>query len=197
MAEKGLRKADVARNSGLLQTNLNKAISADGNPTIETLGKIAKALGVEVYELFTDALPAEPEGLVLLGGQTYSLVKTPSVSKLPNFGNLAGLHTAVREFVRTCAESHKTTSFGGLYMGRRLFTIFYDPEDGETERFLLGITGGGVGNFTSVYLQDEYVETDKEGSHIAWEQKLIANELCEAIESGGKAGKHFNNCNAG
>ena len=195
MAEKGLRKAEVARKAGLVQTNLNKAISESGNPTIETLERIAKALGVEVYELFTDALPTEPEGLVLLGGQTYSLVKAPSTCQLPIFVNLAALRPAVKDFVSASVRSRETVSFGGLVKGCSLFSIIYEPF-GDPPRFLLSITGGGVGNFTGVYLQDEYVETDKEGSYIAWKQDLIVNELCAAIESGGLSGKQFNNCEA-
>lgn len=195
MAEKGLRKAEVARKAGLVQTNLNKAISESGNPTIETLERIAKALGVEVYELFTDALPTEPEGLVLLGGQTYSLVKAPSTCQLPIFVNLAALRPAVKDFVSASVRSRETVSFGGMVKGCSLFSIIYEPF-GDPPRFLLSITGGGVGSFTGVYLQDEYVETDKEGSYIAWKQDLIVNELCAAIESGGLSGKQFNNCEA-
>lgn len=195
MAEKGLRKAEIARKAGLVQTNLNKAISESGNPTIETLERIAMALGVEVYELFTDALPTEPEGLVLLGGQTYSLMKAPSANRLPNFANLATLRSAVKDFVTASVRNRETASLGGLVKGCSLFSIIYDPS-GEVERFLLSITGGNAGSFTGVFLQDEYVETDKAGSYIAWKQDLIVDELCAAIESGGCSGQHFNNCEA-
>ena len=191
MAEKGLRKAEVARKAGLLQTNLNKAINIDGNPTIETLERIAKALDVEVYELFTDELPTKPEGLVLLGGQTYSLVKAPTSSKVPIYppGILFAL---IMTFIRESVQSRKTTSLGGIVGGCGIFAIFYDPHGGEAERFLLSVTSG-ESTFTETYLMDEYQQSDEDGSYIAWKQDLITKELCAAIESGGRAGKQFNN----
>ena len=192
MMEKGLRKAEVARKAGLVQTNLNKAISESGNPTIETLERIAKALGVEVYELFTDELPKEPEGLVLLGYKTYSLVKAPTSSDVPVYPSGVVLFELVKEFVRRSVQHRKTASIGGLVKGNGIFAIFYDPESDETERFLLSVTSGG-NTFTETYLMDEYQQSDKEGTYIAWEQGLIVKELCAAIESGGCSGKQFNN----
>ena len=192
MAEKGLRKAEVARKAGLVQTNLNKAINENGNPTIETLERIAKALGVEVYELFTDELPKEPEGLVLLGYKTYSLVKAPTSSDVPVYPSGVVLFALVTEFVRNSVQHRKTASIGGLVKGNGIFAIFYDPESDETERFLLSVTSGG-NTFTETYLMDEYQQSDKEGTYIAWEQGLIVKELCAAIESGGRSGKQFNN----
>ena len=191
MAEKGLRKAEVARKAGLLQTNLNKAINIDGNPTIETLERIAKALDVEVYELFTDELPTKPEGLVLLGGQTYSLVKAPTSSKVPIYppGILFAL---IMTFIRESVQSRKTTSLGGIVGGCGIFAIFYDPHGGEAERFLLSVTSG-EDTFTETYLMDEYQQSDEDGSYIMWKQDLITKEICAAIESGGRTSKQFNN----
>lgn len=196
MAEKGLRKADVARKAGLLQTNLNKAINIDGNPTIETLERIAKALDVEVYELFTDELPTKPEGLVLLSGQTYSLVKAPTSSKVPFYPPGIILFAVIMDFIQESVQSRKTASLGGIVRGCGIFAIFYDPHGGEAERFLLSVTSG-ENTFTETYLMDEYQQSDKDGSYIAWKQDLIAKELCTAIESGGRAGKQFNNHVAG
>ena len=192
MAEKGLRKAEVARKAGLVQTNLNKAINENGNPTIETLERIANALEVEVYELFTDELPTEPEGLVLLGGQTYSLFKAPTASKVPVYPSGIILFAVVTEFVRESVQRRKTASFGGIVNGSGIFTIIYDPDGGEAERFLLSVTSG-ENTFTETYLMDEYQQSDKDGSYITWQQDLITKELCAAIESGGRAGMQFNN----
>lgn len=46
-----------------------KGIAELGNPTLETLEKIAKALDVSIKSLFND--PADVEGFVLLKGKPY------------------------------------------------------------------------------------------------------------------------------
>jgi transcriptional regulator with XRE-family HTH domain len=48
--EKGVLMVDLASQLGIARVNLTKAIN--GNPTIETLEKIATALNVPVVELF-------------------------------------------------------------------------------------------------------------------------------------------------
>lgn len=48
--EKGITQKDLAERIGMTPVGLAKA--ASGNPTVETLEKIAAGLGVEVVELF-------------------------------------------------------------------------------------------------------------------------------------------------
>jgi len=66
---KGLLMEELADRLGIARVNLTKTIN--GNPTIETLKKIADALGVSVIELF------EPEsnfyGVVIYKGETYRI----------------------------------------------------------------------------------------------------------------------------
>lgn len=49
--QKGITQKDLAEKIGITPVGLAKA--ANGNPTFETLEKIADGLGVEVTELFT------------------------------------------------------------------------------------------------------------------------------------------------
>lgn len=49
--ERGITQKDLAAQIGMTPVGLAKA--ASGNPTVETLEKIATALGVQVTELFT------------------------------------------------------------------------------------------------------------------------------------------------
>lgn len=50
--EKGITISSIAEQIGTTQTSLSRALSDSGNPTLDTLGKIANALGVSMSELF-------------------------------------------------------------------------------------------------------------------------------------------------
>lgn len=50
--EKGVTISSVAEQIGTTQTSLSRALGDNGNPTLETLEKIATALNVDVTELF-------------------------------------------------------------------------------------------------------------------------------------------------
>lgn len=68
--EKGLTINRVAELMGVNRVSLSTAIN--GNPTIETLEKIARALNVEVWELFTPSTSTSDfMALVKDGGDYY------------------------------------------------------------------------------------------------------------------------------
>lgn len=50
--EKGVTISAIAEQIGTTQTSLSRALGDNGNPTLETLEKIATALGVNISELF-------------------------------------------------------------------------------------------------------------------------------------------------
>lgn len=50
--EKGMTISSIAEQIGTTQTSLSRALGDNGNPTLETLEKIATALEVPVTELF-------------------------------------------------------------------------------------------------------------------------------------------------
>lgn len=52
--DRGIQKKDLASILGITPTGLSKAINQD-YPQLQTLERIATALGVEVSELFTDS----------------------------------------------------------------------------------------------------------------------------------------------
>lgn len=54
--EKGMRIEDIANELGITKGGLSKALN--GNPTVETLRKVAKVLNVPVADFFRDE--AEP-----------------------------------------------------------------------------------------------------------------------------------------
>lgn len=71
--EQGLTLIDLAEKMGIARENLTRAISEKGNPTLETIQKIAKALKVELWELFTDSMPldltSEVHGVIYVQGK--------------------------------------------------------------------------------------------------------------------------------
>lgn len=52
LKERGLTISNLAEQIGTTQTSLSRALGENGNPTYETLSKIAKVLSVDMSELF-------------------------------------------------------------------------------------------------------------------------------------------------
>jgi len=51
MADKGLTQAELADKAGISRPIVNKLVKHGGKPRLDTLGKIAKVLGVKPSEL--------------------------------------------------------------------------------------------------------------------------------------------------
>lgn len=52
LKERGITISSLAEQIGTTQTSLSRALGENGNPTYETLSKIAKVLDVDMSELF-------------------------------------------------------------------------------------------------------------------------------------------------
>jgi len=52
--EQGITLKELAKRMNISPEALSRLVSENGNPTLSTLGNVAKALGVEVYELLDD-----------------------------------------------------------------------------------------------------------------------------------------------
>jgi transcriptional regulator with XRE-family HTH domain len=69
---KGITLSEIALKIRTSQTSLSRALGKNGNPTFDTLQKIAAALGVEVWELFTsDTSKNELTALISHRGDYY------------------------------------------------------------------------------------------------------------------------------
>lgn len=78
--EKGINITQLAEVMGIKQESLSRAIN--GNPTIETLQKIADALKVELWELFTSSTSKEElTALIAHKGEFY---RASTVAELEN-----------------------------------------------------------------------------------------------------------------
>lgn len=79
--EKGTTISQLAEKMGIKQESLSRAIN--GNPTLETLEKIANALDVDVPELF-----ASPSGSIIgvirIGDTNYNVNSVPDLVRLLN-----------------------------------------------------------------------------------------------------------------
>ena len=65
--ERKWNRRTLAKKMGIMEASLSRSLN--GNPTLETLEKIAKALDVSIKSLFDD--PADVEGFILLNGKPY------------------------------------------------------------------------------------------------------------------------------
>ena len=52
LKERGITISNLAEQIGTTQTSLSRAVGENGNPTYDTLNKIAKVLDVDMSELF-------------------------------------------------------------------------------------------------------------------------------------------------
>ena len=77
---KGLTMQEFADNLGITRDTLTRNIN--GNPTVETLDKIAKALGVDITELFTASKNNIVNGYIEIDSQLYKINSIDDIKKL-------------------------------------------------------------------------------------------------------------------
>ena len=74
----GITQKELAERIGLSAVGLSKAIN--GNPTKDTLEKIASALNVRITELFEE--PTNINGYIELGGTIHKVTSKEDIKKL-------------------------------------------------------------------------------------------------------------------
>lgn len=77
--EKGITVSQLAEKMGIKQESLSRAIN--GNPTLETLERIASALGVDVPELFTSC-SGGIIGVIRIKDTNYNINSVSDLSQL-------------------------------------------------------------------------------------------------------------------
>lgn len=83
--EKNLTISMLAERMQIKQESLSRAIN--GNPTMETLQKIATALNVQVWELFTASTTGEINGFVEYRGTIYKIQSREDLQQLNDLVN--------------------------------------------------------------------------------------------------------------
>lgn len=76
---------DLAQILGVTRITLTRNIN--GNPTMETLQKIATALNVQVWELFTASTTGEINGFVEYRGTIYKIQSKEDLQQLNDLVN--------------------------------------------------------------------------------------------------------------
>ncbi|OKZ20657.1 MAG: hypothetical protein BHV81_02235 [Butyricimonas synergistica] len=82
---KGFTMQEFADKLGIARVNLTKTIN--GNPTMETLQKIATALNVQVWELFTASTTGGINGFVEYRGTIYKIQSREDLQQLNDLVN--------------------------------------------------------------------------------------------------------------
>lgn len=78
--EKGITVSQLAEKMGIKQESLSRAIN--GNPTLETLGKIANALEVDITDLFTPSSTGGIIGVIRIGDTNYNINSVSDLARL-------------------------------------------------------------------------------------------------------------------
>jgi len=76
--EKGVTQKQLSKNIGMSETGLSKSIN--GNPTLETLIKIARSLDVPITELFAETEPIF--GVLIVNGVTHRIETFDQLERL-------------------------------------------------------------------------------------------------------------------
>ena len=83
--ERGMLVENLAQILGVTRITLTRNIN--GNPTMETLQKIASALNVQVWELFTASTTGEINGFVEYRGTIYKIQSREDLQQLNDLVN--------------------------------------------------------------------------------------------------------------
>jgi transcriptional regulator with XRE-family HTH domain len=68
--QKNMSQGDIEKNTGLLRCYISRVENGHTVPSVETLEKIARALAVPMYRLFTDDGPVEKPDITFSKGET-------------------------------------------------------------------------------------------------------------------------------
>lgn len=74
--EKGLKQKRVAEMLGITYTGFNLIVNNKAIPSVETLGRIAKALDVPIYSFFDEERPVSFSAIINNDGVAYE-ARTP------------------------------------------------------------------------------------------------------------------------
>lgn len=81
--ERGLTLKELAEKMKIVPETLTRAISDNANPTLNTLQKIAKALDMEIADLFVSPKSANQiYGHIEVDGEVYSIKNVSDIERL-------------------------------------------------------------------------------------------------------------------
>ena len=169
---KGLRMADLAAKVGMTQSNLVASIKR--NPKLSTLQDIAKALNVEIVELFHNhqSIPT-PNSILVMGGKTYGVIPMSTIVNIPHYINVSVLRDTLTDFIKDSCGKELSDSLCGIFEARELFCLIYD---GVNKKYLLSLCYENSKMFTFSYDILEYTN----GTSLDYQ--LLIQDIFDDIE---------------
>lgn len=178
LQEQGLRMSDLADRLGTNQSNLTKSLAK--NPTLSTLEDVAKALKVEMHELFTPSMPSRPTGIAVVGRKTYGMVDMSNIVHIPSYDNYTTLRRDIRAFVKSSVSDDKINAFRALVGGYELVSLIYDKGN---KQVILTLYYGDSESKTFFYDLMEYAEwKNKNEAEPVWNLDDMIGEIQRDIE---------------
>ena len=179
LREQGLRMADLADRMKMDPSNLKKSLG--NNPKLSTLQDVAKALNVQIHELFTPNLPTRPKGVVFVDGHSYALVEMPCVVQIPTYSNYAGLRKDIERYVKGTVTDERTNAFCAVVDGFELVSLVYDC---GSQKFILTLYYSDAMSKTFFYDLMEYAEwKDEKGKDPVLNLDDVCGQIINDIET--------------
>ncbi len=129
LQDKGMKLSDLADKMGVDQSNLKRSL--EKNPSLSRLEEVAKALGVNVQDLFPYVPPVLTAGTVQVGDRYYTLIPT-EVPEKPYSYDTGRFINRIMDFILQCLKNNdKTQTFCGLYEDKCPFALVFDHVSGR------------------------------------------------------------------
>lgn len=82
LESKDIKVSSLAETVGITRANMSNIVNGKSTPSLETLEKIANALGVDITELFTPSSSGGIIGVIRIGATNYNINSVPDLSRL-------------------------------------------------------------------------------------------------------------------
>ena len=160
LKEKGISIKELSVRMGVTSSAISQLL-ANPNPSIQQLEKIAKAIGVDVMDLFAQDYNYingyfETEGVIypVKNREQFMGVyeKVDGIVHIPSYNNDGIYEGTVRGFCSTCVKEGKSDSRMMRYGINEVFTLSYDA---ESQKFSLTLC---IGNGDVKFRQFDIIE---------------------------------------
>lgn len=145
LQDKGIKLSDLAEKMGVDQSNLKRSL--EKNPSLSRLEEVAKALDVNIQDLFPYVPPVMTAGTLQVGDRYYTLVPMEPPQKPYSFTSTQ-FFRRVEAFILKCINENVTLSFCGLYEDKCPCSLLHDHKSG---RLFLSFCPSGENYITTVY----------------------------------------------
>lgn len=130
---RGMTIKDIAEKMGMDASNLSGSLK--GNPKLSTLQDVARALGVEVYDLFEHRNDGGINGFVEVNEEVYRIKKVEDLFEITakvdvlstprQYNNIQTMREDVGAFIRECVYSGSENAIIGRILNVEIFALVY------------------------------------------------------------------------